>query len=428
MKALLSIFSSLRADHVGCYGYGRDTTPTVDSVGRRGFVFERAYPSDVPTFSSLSSLLLGLPGTSTGLLRGMVRGWPPGLITLGQAMAGSHSTAAVIPGFPLLAPGFHAFFDPAAGLRSPYGASAEQVNAAAMQWLREHYAEDFFLVLFYPDPHVPHEPPEGGPGAQDPDREGPSLEAFYGSKRFSENRASYAWLEGFPDLQYAVAAYDSEVRRADSSLGEMLSLLEELGIRDETLVVLTSDHGENLGEHGLFFSHEGLYDAAIRVPLVIDLPSSRGGGKRFSQPVETRQIYGALLALAGLRRADEPSEVLLRLLQGETPEGEGAVTTQVDPPGRSLVKGGKKFIQPLEGKPELYDLEVDPGELHDLSGQLRELAEEMRASLTKAVASMLSGRRDTLGGPSRDRSKKVIRSELETVLFRKGEEKVTQAR
>jgi len=420
MKALLSVFSSLRADHVGCYGYGRDTTPTVDSVGKRGFVFERAYPSDVPTFSSLSSLLLGLPGTSTGLLRGMARGWPPGLITLGQALAGSHSTAAVIPGFPPLAPGFHAFFDPAAGLGSPYGATAEQVNAAAMQWLREHYAEDFFLVLFYPDPHVPHEPPEGGPGAQDSEHGGPSLEAFYGSKRFTENRSSYAWLEGFPDLQYAVAAYDSEVRRADSSLGEMLSLLDELGIRDETLVILTSDHGENLGEHGLFFSHEGLYDAAIRVPLIIDLPSSPGGGKRFSQPVETRQIYGAVLALAGLRRAEESSEVLLRLLQGEVPEGEeGAVTTQVDPPGRSLVKGGKKLIQPLEGKPELYDLEADPGELHDISGQSRELAEEMRASLTKVVASMLSGRRDTLGEPSRGRSKKVIRSEPEIVLLRR---------
>ncbi|MCW3978227.1 MAG: sulfatase-like hydrolase/transferase, partial [Candidatus Bathyarchaeota archaeon] len=166
MKVILLVIDTLRADHLGCYGYYRETSPYMDEVAKRSVLFENAYPSDVPTQPSFTSMFTGLRGIHSGVVsHSKTESLSEDAPYLTEILARNGVTTAAVSTLDMMrrwfARGFHYYFNPVAGNRRRLQqVDAEEINAVALPWIREHEDEGFFLFLHYWDPHGLYKPPE----------------------------------------------------------------------------------------------------------------------------------------------------------------------------------------------------------------------------------------------------------------------------
>jgi arylsulfatase A-like enzyme len=249
----------------------------------------------------------------------------------------------------------------------------------ALQWMQAHRDEPTFLWLHYFDPHLPYEPPrdfvpEGNPPSGMSRRFAvPVVEARSGL--FIPDREQRQWIRGL---------YDGESRYTDRSIGRLIEELKRLGMYDDTLIVLTADHGEELWEHDSFEHGHSLYDELLHVPLIVRPPGG-GGGRRVATPVSTVGLVPTMLELCGLpwKPEDFSSPPLL-----------GAAADKAGP--QPLFAGGllslenrscvvwedlKLIRRAVTGREELFDLARDPAELHSLPPESSERTPELRKLL-----------------------------------------------
>jgi arylsulfatase A-like enzyme len=217
-----------------------------------------------------------------------------------------------------------------------------------------------------------------------------------------------AWLTNVRDLRFPRARYAGEVSYVDAAIGELRAELERLGLADRTIIVVTGDHGESLGEHGIYFGHAGLYEPSLRVPLVIWGPG-RVPQRRHDDPVSSLDVAPTVLGLAGL---PVPSTMQGRDLFGDAPAAIEIIS--VANHGRQIMlrDGRWKLIRTLEGfyyvdafapragDRELYDLLADPAERVNLAGSRPEIAARLDAKVEAwlAVQSNNGSRRERLHG------------------------------
>ncbi len=310
---LISI-DALRADHLGAYGYSRDTSPFLDALAaERGVLFERAavqYPS---TLTSHLSMLTGLyPGEHgvyppDGVLSDDIATVAERFRAAGFRTAG-HTEGGFMAGGFGFARGFEEFSDP------PHEAESdvERTFASGVDFLRRRKAgERFFLFLHTYAVHDPYDPPERlrglfwtGPPPPGPPPTGPELRRLTAA--------------GPPDpelVRYYEALYDASIRYVDERLEAFFEALRRLGLADETAVVVTSDHGEELGEHG-GLGHARLYPEVLFVPLVVAAPGLPAGA-RIATLVESVDVAPTLLALAGIESPERTTGVDLLPLARE---------------------------------------------------------------------------------------------------------------
>ena len=248
---------------------------------------------------------------------------------------------------------------------------ADRINALAFAWLEEHANEDFFLWLHYYDPHLNYAPkPEYRPDGTPPPGAGPTfthqdLERQRGGY-YVLNEERRAWVREL---------YDAEVRYVDDRIGRLMARLRELGLYDDSLILFTSDHGEEFGEHGGLEHGHTLYDEVLRVPLLVKLPG-QAEPLVVRRPVSLESVLPSVLTLAGVDfDADGLSAPSLFAADGtvlaasppdEEPEEEPplAGTGNLYYQDRlSVVFDGWKYIRILAtGQEELYDLTRDPEE------------------------------------------------------------------
>lgn len=399
---LFVVIDTLRADALGCYGYERPTSPRMDALAEAGTVFEDVSSPAPWTKPSTASLLTGLwPSRHGALKHGSKLRTPDELPTLaetfrdaGFATAGFVSNPNVKADFDFDR-GFQEFFDrpvddsvPNATIRDSvfgrlliavtryqfnwkYANDIFAMNRHVEAWLRANKDQDFFLYVHYIDPHTPYSPPARWR------RE--FTRSHGGFPLHTERRA----LVG-RDL------YDGEVRTSDEGMGNVFDLLEELGIADDTLTVITSDHGEEFNEKGMFEHGYSLYQAEVFVPLIFHGPGVEA--QRVDMPVSTTQVAATLLEVAGVA-AGTPSEpyvfgdaaslahVLAGETSGDTPmnflENEFNMSQAPTPDfvhegiregSWKLVLTRKSRFRPIDrfDFEELYDLAVDPGEENNL--------------------------------------------------------------
>ena len=301
---------SLRADHMSLYGYPRLTSPHMDKFAKTGTVFENTFSPSVPTTSGYGSMLTGRDcfGTATVALRHkgpMAEGVP----TLAEVLndAGYASTSVGFRGNPA-ARGFQNYIDFSgwggwAQGRSP---KAENLNAVALPELRRLAKEDkpFFLFLRHMDPHSPYLPPKPferifyAGNELDPDNR--SMDPVFQFKPFCDYFAT--WLPpGCTDKDYVIAQYDGEVAYMDACIQEIFETVTALGLDDDTLVVIDSDHGETLYDHDCYFDHHGLYEPTLRIPLVFRLPGKVPAGLRLDGYTTMPNIMPTVLELLGVK-------------------------------------------------------------------------------------------------------------------------------
>lgn len=380
------VVDTLRADHTGLYGYDRPTTPAIDAWAERGTVFDRAWSTSSWTKPSVAMLFTGQARVENS---GKIPPWQSYLPDFLRARG--YRTGAVIAN-PLFVPvageaGFERAFDHYAAYdkaRDGLGRNAwpaSEVTRQGVAWLEERSSDPFFLYLMYFDPHDPYRPED--PTAFAP-RDDPARRARFESALRAEDRASFD--DGvYAGIEERRALYDAEVLQADRGIGAFLDWLDEAGLAEDTLVVLTADHGEGLWERArplgenpkdinfypaLHFDHGiMLTSEQVHVPLVVAGPGVPAGERR-GEDVSLLDVLPTVLA-----RCEVPGGTLLHgrdLFDPECPPTREIVS--VCSRGTSLTVDGRfRLHQPRQYRidehgaaPELFDLAADPAELRPL--------------------------------------------------------------
>ena len=419
-NVLLITVDTLRPDHLSAYGYGRDTSPNIDSLARRGVLFKSAITAAGRTVQSFPSILTGVYPMVHGLrYEGQSHQIIEGRLTLTRALRSTgYAAFAVTQGLNV---GLHRDFDPGSYDPDVYvdpqgnkvflpARNDREASRKAVGWLRGRKDKDrpFFLWLRYNAPHWPYEAPAPYGEMFDPGYRGahtfnqekaPGLER--GDIIFGKTRLQAR------EMQHAVAHYDGEIAYADRAIGDLLEALRGLGLYDRTLVVLTSDHGESLGEHDYFFEHGAyLYDPSVRVPLIVSYPPALPSGRTVEAQARTIDILPTVLEAAGLEippglqgvslvaAARDPGGAPTLLAYSESgrnfyPDNPRQYLEGVAGKWRMIRSADFKLIMiPRRPEPiwELYDLRSDPGERVNALERFPREAAALKAALFELLA------------------------------------------
>ncbi|HVC33358.1 MAG TPA: sulfatase [Chloroflexota bacterium] len=412
MNVLLIAIDTLRADHLGCYGYPRLTSPRIDRLASQGVRFANCFSPHIPTHPGFTTLHSGVdvmrhqivahggkiePGPAIPLLAELLR--ERGYFTASVDNLGRWFTR----GFDAVLP-YHWPTDPHVAWRKAEAVSAQALAALD---LAAGQPRPWFLFLHYWDPHTPYLPPPPFdrlfyPG--DPfDPSSHSMEPVFAFEPF---RAYFAqWMGGVTDVTFPVAQYDAEIAYVDTALEPLFNRLSELRLEEETLVVLLADHGEVLDEHEGYFDHHGLYDANVHVPLILRLPGTLPAGRIVESFVQLFDVAPTVLDLIGAGdvagRVGMTGRSALPLLDG-APGVETLFLTECTwMRKRGLRTGQWKLIRAMEpdfhGLPpvQLFDLATDSTEQRNLAAERPDVV----AELTHRLDGWVERRRAETGQP-----------------------------
>lgn len=321
---ILLTVDALRADHVSWVGYERETTPYLDGFSQNATVFESAYAASSHTRESVPALLTGRHPTEA-VSEGYTRGAKtlPMLLPDEYATAGFHSNPYVSRAYGY-DEGFDTFdddlrlgqnkvfalvqraLDKFVLRRGEYHARAENINGQALSWL-DSVSDDrpFFLWNHYMDVHGPYSPPEGFAKWSD------SVTNTEAQRLY--NRLSGEHTQSEADVELAKALYDGEIAYADAKIWEFINSLETRGLLDDTLILLTSDHGDLFGEHGNYVHPRYVYPELTHVPLLLYSPNLASSS--VGAPVSTLDIVPTALEVSGVENSELPGESLLNTNQ-----------------------------------------------------------------------------------------------------------------
>jgi arylsulfatase A-like enzyme len=405
---------SLRADHMSCYGYPRLTTPHMDRLAQDGVLFERTFSPHIPTTSGYGSMLTGMDCFGTQIValrhRGGLR---PEVRTLPEILRES-GYASVCVGFGgnAASRGFDKYVEFAGWGSWNEGRSpkAENLNAVAIPELKRLADGDqpFYLFLRHMDPHAPYLPPAPFERmfyhGDECDPANRTMEPVMTFKPFCDFFAS--WMPpGISDKDYVIAQYDGAVAYMDSAIATILTAIEALGIAEDAIVVVNSDHGETLYDHECWFDHHGIYDTVLHVPLIVSAPGRLPAGKRVAGFNQHKDLVPTLLDLAGLPVSESfDGRSLLPMVRGDVASHESSfyITECTWMRKHGWRTPEWKLIRALEPdfhfKPpvELYNLVQDPDENRNLA----ESEPDVVAALTAQMDAWIARREQETGLPN----------------------------
>ena len=287
---LLITVDTLRADHLSCYGYHLKTSPIIDELARDGVRFENAYSPIPLTGPSHTSLFTSrFPQEHGARINGYAVPKDSKWLSLPQILRRfGYRNAAFVSAWPLtsrlthLDRWFDRYDEDLSRKYQVFNSSryAEDVTPLAVSWLEENRAGPFFLWVHYFDPHSPYNLRE--------DFAEPESSGHPNSTREPLNR----------EMANRIKKYDSEIGYADFHIGKLLARLDKLGVQESTLVVLTSDHGESLGEHGYVGHGRQLTQGIVRIPMIMRYPARLPAGKVIPGNVSLLDATPMILDLA----------------------------------------------------------------------------------------------------------------------------------
>lgn len=307
-NVVLITIDTLRADHLGCYGYERATSPVIDKLASQGFRFERAFAQRSVTWPSLASIMTSRYPSGHGV---RYNGMPmsPDLTPLAETLSDAGYRCA-------------AFFSPHLkrqlweGFETREDGPDEAITRRAIEWLGSRGEGPFFLWLHYRGPHVPYAPPEPFRTQFAEPYDGP----ITGERVWIDALTLQTRTLTEAELRYVVSLYDGEVAAVDHEVGRVLGALDGQGLSEETLVVFTSDHGEDLYEHNRYFYHQAsIYDSSLRIPLIMRYPAAIAPGGTSDTLVESIDLAPTILEFLGLDRPQSyQGHVLGALIDGRS--------------------------------------------------------------------------------------------------------------
>ncbi len=370
----LVTIETFRADHSSLFGYGRDTTPNLVKLAADGAVFKNHHPQAPYTRPSLSSLVTSRYPASLGITEN-VPPLPQSATTMAEMFAGDgYVTGGFVSQYLLSAhfgfnQGFHYFYN------HPNDTTVDTIFGDLLPWTQAHLADNTFVWTHLFDPHGPYRPPAefAAPFQKDGLWNADSATLTAGQKKATGPFIpGYVAEEGQLERRQYVARYDGELAYVDNRIGQLVKWIEDHGIAEQSMLIVTADHGESMTEHGRYFCHGSLYDHDLHVPLVVWAPGRIKAGTVVTERTAHLDLVPTMLDYAGMpipasvkgkslrplietgAKATQPYTVAL-VGQGE----EEALAVYSDDPLTLLVD--------FNGKPiEAYDLAKDPGQLENL--------------------------------------------------------------
>jgi len=390
-NVIVIVMDTTRVDRLGCYGYSRQTSPNIDELAKDSLVYDRAIAPSSWTLPSHASLFTGKFASSHGarydskgpfaLLDAIegpsiydlyrVRGLAKDELTLAMVLKQEgYTTGAVVAAIWLkkifgLNKGFEFYDD--TGVETVNSRLAKSVTASAIDWIDKTRQKKFFLFLNYFDAHIPYMPPEGF------------------AKVFMPETVR---LQGRPTREVNNALYDAEILYVDHYIGQFLKKLKEYNLYDKTMIIVTADHGELMGEHNKFRHGHDLYQQEIHIPMLIKYPHGEVSPARTDTQVQLVDIMPIILERL---KIDIPDGC-----QGNFPPDLGhPIVSEVSPLPREAVNGNWraiydgdfKFIWNSKGNHLLFNLKNDPGEKVNLFEQ-RQRADQMRSKLNRYMSNL----------------------------------------
>ena len=407
---ILISLDCLRADHLGSYGYERDTTPRLDQLASRSTVFETAISASSFTHPTHMTMLTGLPPSIHGVSRWQKPGssldYLPDLLS-----TAGYRTSGIVSG-PLLSQsfGFERGFD-----RYHWFHDTTRANAlaeAALQMLERGRGQPQFLFLHFFDIHWPYWPPD-------------EFNTMFGSRAEDASRLLGKVRHQYPpdsdeDIRHVIDLYDGELAYLDREVGRFIDALQDRGLYDNTLIIVTADHGEAFFEHGFWEHGQTLYEEMVHVPLIVKWPAM-DRAERIGALVSQSDIFPTLLEAAGLEPRGE-GLALSRYLSDPSPEPRKVISEITwDPlPTRPAYmdvawRGERyKYIAHFQAPTvdALYTSEIQHDELYDLKDD----PEEKRNVLQEVRAEARSGRRAVLDYLARARALRALRGGEDVTL------------
>lgn len=392
---LLLTLDTLRADHLSCYGYPRETSPRLDALAAEGVRFERCYAPMATTLPSHTTMLTGVPPIEHGVLANLsgrfVFERDEELLTLAEVLKNAgYRTAAFVSAFPLnpgagLTDGFDKYSCPKFGQRS-----GDKTIALAKSWLAEDDTAPWFLWVHLFDPHTPYDPP-------------PSHQNHFQDDGVNAQLSEERLVEDDPLKRLDLDLYDREVRFTDELAGELFD-----AVGNEAVIVVTADHGEGLHQHGIP-GHGFVWNEQLRVPLILRAPGIEP--RTIDAPcglvdlaptvLNLIQPAGAATYVAQLRGHDllaggENDWGMLAQSTVRKRKDEGIVEVAWITQRWKLIRRGAKRSDADEV--ELYDLIADPLEQTNVAEQHPAEVKQLLAALDKELKKQRSRR----GGRSRE--------------------------
>mgnify|MGYP006290137861 CR=1 FL=1 len=456
-NVLFLLVDATRADHLGCYGYERDTSPTLDRLAAQGVLCANAYANGSRTKETTATIVTSLYPSTHGVSR-LSDALPTESPSLIERMRDTGYRTAVFSANPVVSPVFgfgrgvgHFYCDappivrravlpqlaasvnwtvgrriapfswpfrtlrrlerllPQARTRPEFtGGDAREINGRFVEWLDREVEAPFFAYLHYMEPHAPYDPPSPFDTRFDSDFEGPRV----------TNVPPDPWIllpfvrgTEVPERERRnmVAQYDGSIASFDHELGGLLAEIEDRGLARETLVVVTSDHGEEFYEHGGWGHGHSMYEELIHVPLILRwtgrLPAGHVDRTAFRQIDLAPTILGAVGLVEGHEAPGMEGLNLWPILSSATELGRDLpVMSELYGGGHALQamrKGRHKVIRARMEEREsvqLFDLAEDPAELHDLSEERPDLAAALLSELESLHAEAAADRRDVESG------------------------------
>lgn len=427
-NVLLVVLDTVRADHLSCYGYHRRTTPNIDRFVEDARLYENCMSPGCWTLPSHASFFTGLPNSAHGCnwshpyLGEEFDTLAEKLRAAGYQTAGLSANTIVSPGRSF-DQGFEVFWNPSRTVREyafvmrlaqRFGLgrptpTAPDLHRRLARWFRQDYdaARPFFIFLNYIEPHGPYTP-------QSHQLEWADQKTLDKWLRRDQNEAmgEYVWTGedtlSSQELAELETLYDEEISFTDRKVGELLAFLRETKLYDDTLIIVTSDHGEHFGEHHWMGHDSSLYEPLVRVPLIARWPGAFEAGREDTL-VQSQDLYPTILEVAGVSWERRSEHNCYSLLADEPPPERLAVAEYLAPASgtiarvrrelpvrdfwrflrslRALQQGHLKIIQPSIGEPELYNLAEDPMETRDLRAEKPDVVAALGATLDDWVGS-----------------------------------------
>ena len=439
-NVILIVMDTTRRDHLSCYGYTRETTPHLDSLARDSLLFTNAYSPSSWTLPAHASIMTGLYPSTHGSHYNVNSTSTPAVnilhdrfTTLAEILSqNGYKTAGVVGAtfchrFFGIAQGFNYYSDERRNtnldldhycilhiaskflplkkyffLHGHRGIRrASELNKILFPWLGKNHGYPFFLFINYFDAHWPYSPPT-------------PYDTLYEGKNYQAIRENYAsdWnlfsaiikknhTLTDKEKNHLLSQYDGEITYLDYHIGKLMEKLKALKLYDESMIIITSDHGESFGEHNLMDHGRALYEELLQIPLIIKYPSSHKKIGRCGSQASLIDIMPAVLATAGISLPENIQGTVItgekdnRILYAESFRDKlwiEKLGSRFDRDLLTIHSGDFKYIWASNGAHELYNIKKDPKEAYNLINEMPEIAADMHEKVQDKLAIFKSSR------------------------------------
>ena len=398
---ILVIADALRWDHLGCYGYSRNTSPNIDRIAREGIIFNRAYAQGNWTLTSTAALFTALYPTSHNVLS-KKRIMPKESKTLienlkvaGYKTAGFSKNPFFWGNFGLRR-GFDCFYFGQSNficklwpsvisdiLKRLFMPTDENLARQAISWIKSNKSRKFFIYLHYMATHAPYRIPE-------------AYEEIYAKEQIPD-RVDFPHKRYLRNVKFNPAQkrnlidrYDGAIRFVDDQIGKLLDILQSLDLNEDTLLIIAGDHGEAFGEHGDWTHGHTLYQETIKIPLIVWYPKISCNQMVSNELAGLIDIKPTILNIIGIKQSEihQGKDLISQITKEDSLYQQKGSREEIFSEGRRnfrciITSANWKLISDkVKGKIELYNLEEDPEEKHNVFNLYPEIAKNLQGRLT----------------------------------------------